>query len=76
MAKTLEYVEHTGYGAKREIFNIEKINNDDCTIRISNNCSSTKVITFVDRRKFEQLIRCGYTFVACWGDINEYIIRN
>jgi len=76
MAKTLEYVEHNGYGARREVFNIDEINNEDCTIRVSSSYYPTKVITFADRKKFEQLIRCGYTFVACWGDVNEYIIKN
>ena len=74
--KTLEFVEHSGYGARREIFNIDSIDNENLTINVSNRTSSRKVITFTDRKKFEQLMRCGYTFLVCWGDINEYIIKN
>ncbi len=76
MAKTLEYVEHNGYGTRRNVFNIDDINNEDCTIRVSSYHYPTKVITFTDRKKFEQLIRCGYTFVACCGEVNEYTIKN
>ena len=74
--KTLEFVEHSGYGARRETFNIDSIDNENLTINVSNRTSSRKVITFTDRKKFEQLMRCGYTFFVCWGDVNEYIIKN
>ena len=74
--KTSEFVEHNRYGARSKVYNIDSIDNDARTISVSSPCYPDGVITFVEKDKFEQLMRCGYTFVVCWGDILEYIIKN
>lgn len=74
---TLEVARHDGHGVVRRVYDIESIDNENCTI---NGGSSFKEcpekFTFSDRRKFEQLVQCGYTFVVSYGDVYEYIIKN
>lgn len=70
--KTLEIVEHNGSGVRRNSYSIVSIDTEKCTINLSIN----KVVTFVDKEKFAQLMRCGYTYLVCWGDIIEHIIKN